>query len=139
MTYNPGYDIDFDKDFERGKVGEDAVRNLLTGTAEVKTDYRVHETQNLYVEFEQFDMHGNTWPSGISTTTADRWFFVSGTSTEDGMWTTPTKLREVINNHVIPRGKDGIGTQTVANEHTNGSRGYLVPILHLLRYMGFCQ
>lgn len=139
MTYNPGYDIDFDKDFERGKVGEDAVRKLFTSTAEVKTDYRVHETQNLYVEFEQFDMDGNTWPSGISTTTADRWFFVSGISPEDVLSTTPTKLREVIKNHVIPLGERGIGTQTVANEHTNGSRGYLVPVLHLLRYMGFCQ
>ena len=60
----------FDLDLRLGKEGEDHIFKVIK-TAEVKTDYRVGETGNVFVEEES---RGK--PSGIKTTKAEYWNFL---------------------------------------------------------------
>jgi hypothetical protein len=76
-----GYLPDFDIDVRRGKVGEDFTADLLEAidTVEVKTDYRAHETGNVYIEvwsYRRSDLK-DIKPSGISTTKAKYWAFAT--------------------------------------------------------------
>jgi len=72
---------DFDIDVKRGEVGEDYATSLLESieTVEVKTDYRAHETGNVYIEvwsYRRSDL-SDIKPSGISTTKAKYWAFAT--------------------------------------------------------------
>lgn len=129
MTYEP----DFDIDFTRGKVGENLVGSFLEalegGTIEVKTDYRVTETGNVYVETWQYRLPGATdkKPSGINTTKADYWVFASPTG--DGfICIATTALRRLLRD-TNPREV----RQPVSGQNTNASIGRVVPVRDILR------
>jgi hypothetical protein len=53
-----GYEPRFDVDFTRGRVGEDLVETFLADLVgkkiEIKTDYRINETGNVYLETWQY-------------------------------------------------------------------------------------
>jgi hypothetical protein len=76
-----GYQPHFDIDFQRGLVGEKLVGTFLESLSgsliEVKTDYRAHETGNVYVEGWQQNLEGEWYKSGINATHAD-WFVYAG-------------------------------------------------------------
>jgi len=74
-----GYEPRFDFDVRRGQVGEQYVGTILealtNGSVEVKTDYGVNKTGNVYVEYEQEGRDGVWRPSGLATTEAEVWAF----------------------------------------------------------------
>jgi len=132
MTYTtPGYKPDFDHDFSRGKVGENLIDTFLQsiegGSVEVKTDYRVTDTGNVYIEFEQWNRGGKPKPSGIMTSKATHWVIASPDGT-GGILVDTEWLRDLIleGPRVFP-----IGRQNIVNGDTNGSSGYLVPVQYL--------
>jgi len=79
MTYQPAFDIDF----RRGLVGEQLTKTFLNDLAgsliEVKTDYRAHETSNVYVETHQYPKGQREYhqPSGINLSNAN-WYVFAG-------------------------------------------------------------
>tara|TARA_B100000085_G_scaffold95659_1_gene86738 strand:+ start:356 stop:709 length:354 start_codon:yes stop_codon:yes gene_type:complete len=67
------YCTDFRYDLKRGQEAERWLGGLLEGdTIEVKRDFIAHKTNRVYVEFEC-----NAKPSGIKTTEAELWAFVT--------------------------------------------------------------
>jgi hypothetical protein len=73
------YEPRFDLDFARGMVGEKLVGSFLEALSgskiEVKTDHRVLETGNVFVETHQ-QVLGQEWkPSGINVSTAEFYCF----------------------------------------------------------------
>ena len=76
-----GYMPDFDLDLAVGRQGELFVTNIAamlsagTGQVEVKTDKRIANTGNVYIEHECYQ-RGQWRPSGIQTTKAIIWIFV---------------------------------------------------------------
>lgn len=129
MSYQP----DFDLDFTRGKVGEDLVGSFLQalegGTVEVKTDYRVTETGNVYVEtwqYRQPDMSDKR-PSGINTSKADYWCFASPDG-EGFVMISATRLKQLLK-ETNPR---QVG-QPKFSEKTMASLGRLVPMTDILK------
>jgi hypothetical protein len=132
VTYQP----DFDLDFQRGLVGENLVGTFLQalegGRIEVKTDYRVAETGNVYVETWQYRLPdaSDRKPSGINTSKAEFWAFAS----PDGqgfICVTSEALKNAIRDHE-PREV----RQSVSGPATNASIGRIVPIPTLLRAIG---
>lgn len=81
MNYQPAFDIDF----RRGLIGENLTKTFLNDLAgsriEVKTDYRAHETGNVYVETHQYPQHNpdQPQPSGINLSEAE-WYVFAGAS-----------------------------------------------------------
>jgi len=79
MNYQPAFDIDY----KRGLIGEKLVHTFLADLAgssiEVKTDYRAHETGNVYVETHQYQRKDptNLVPSGIQLSEANWYVFAS--------------------------------------------------------------
>lgn len=130
MNYQP----DFDHDFTRGKVGENLVQSFLSalegGTIETKTDSRVPETGNVYVETWQWSDPANIRQSGINTTKADYWCIAAPQGNGFVMITTQA-LKEVIKETNPPEAK-----QPIANEKTNASKGRLVKMSDILRKIG---
>ena len=129
VTYTQdGYQPKFDHDFSRGKVGENLVDTFLHalegGSVEVKTDYRVPETGNFYIEFGQWSQGTNPKPSGIVTSEATYWVIASPDGTGGFMVETEWLRDLVLEGPRVFR----IGEQGIANGNTNGSRGYLVPV-----------
>jgi hypothetical protein len=124
-----GYQPDFDIDFRRGMVGEDTHRAFLFGTHEVKTDYRVAETGNLYVETRQQNERGE-FLSGINTSKADWWAFVSPWG-RGGVYIQADVLRAVIA-ETNPRET----RQPIRSETSNSSTGRLVRLDDILRALG---
>lgn len=137
MTYmTEGYQPKFDHDFTRGKVGENLVDTFLHalegGSVEVKTDYRVPETGKFYIEFEQWSKGRAPKPSGVLTTESTHWVLASPTGA-GGVLVETAWLRELIFN-----GDRffSTGSQSIANDNTNGSTGYLVPAKHIYQQLG---
>lgn len=132
MTYQP----DFDLDFKRGMVGENLVGTFLQalegGTIEVKTDYRIAETGNVYVETWQYRLpdESDIKQSGINTTEADFWVFASP-SGEGFICISTEALKNAIRDHE-PREV----RQPLSSQATNASKGRLLPILTLLKSIG---
>jgi len=131
MTYQP----DFDHDFSRGKVGENLVESFLSalegGTIETKTDSRVPETGNVYVETWQWkDSESNARQSGINTTKADYWCIAAPQGSGFVMITTEA-LKEVIRDTNATEAK-----QPITNAKTNASKGRLVKMSDILRKIG---
>jgi hypothetical protein len=132
MSYQP----DFDLDFRRGRVGENLVNSFLQslegGTVEVKTDSRIAETGNLYIETYQFskpDMSDKR-PSGINISKADFWAFA--TPNETGFIIIKAEALKKL----LKEGDYPVKSQPIANEKTNGSIGRIVPLRDVLRVMG---
>lgn len=93
-----GYQPDFDVDYRRGLVGEDAVgtflEHLAGSTIEVKTDYRAWDTGNLYIETEQ-EIDGRWVPSGLAISKSTYYSFAGPSG--DGFLTIPTsRLKRIV-------------------------------------------
>lgn len=127
-----GYEPRFDLDFERGRVGESLVGTFLQALEgsriEVKTDYRVTETGNVYVETWQYRLAGaiDKKPSGINTTEADYWVFASP-SGRGFVCIETDALRDIIRETDPPEVR-----QPVSNEASNASIGRIIPIRDIM-------
>ena len=129
MTYQPHFDLDL----EVGQQGEQLVKAGLTGQVEVKTDRRVQETGNIYVEVYQFSNpdRSDKRKSGLATTTAEWWAI----ATVRNIGFVSIKTDEL--KALIKANNYRLVAQPIANSKTNGSEGYLVPIKDLLKHIGF--
>ena len=132
MTYQP----DFDIDFKRGMVGENLVGTFLQalegGTIEVKTDYRIGETGNVYIETWQYRKpdESDIKQSGINTTKADFWVFASP-SGEGFICIATTALKNALRSHETREVR-----QPYSSQATNASKGRLLPVQTLLSAIG---
>ena len=126
----------FDIDFARGKVGENLVNTFLADlegkTIEVKTDYRVTETGNVYIETWQYHREdaSDKVQSGINITKADYYCFASPDATGFIMIKTDS-LKEVIRD-TNPREV----RQSRINAKTNASIGRLVKVADIMKKIG---
>jgi hypothetical protein len=134
-----GYEPRFDVDFTRGRVGEELVETFLADLAgkkvEVKTDYRVNETGNVYLETWQYSQPdaSDKKQSGINVSQAEYYCF--GSPTGDGFVMVKTSvLKEFIRN-TNPRE----ARQPIASKETKASIGRLIPLNDLLRTMGLAK
>lgn len=81
MNKQPAFDVDY----RRGLIGENLVGTFLEALAgsliEVKTDFRVLETGNVFVETHQYPASQQEIyePSGINVTAAE-WYCIAGPS-----------------------------------------------------------
>jgi hypothetical protein len=130
-----GFNPHFDIDLQKGKVGEEVVERFLHGSKhEVKADARVPETGNFYVETWQWQgVEENAYPSGINVTESDYWHWSSPTG-KGGLWIETETLKEILSENDYR-----VGKQTITNEHTNASKGRLVPLTHILQKLGFVK
>ena len=126
----------FDIDFARGKIGENLVNTFLGDlaekTIEVKTDYRVTETGNVYIETWQYHKEDSSdkVQSGINITKADYYCFASPDASGFIMIKTDD-LKEVIR-ETNPREV----RQSKINAKTNASIGRLVKISDIMKKIG---
>ena len=130
-----GYEPRFDRDLERGNVGEDLLELFFDDAEnnnmfEVKTDYRINETGNIYVETHKFRKpdQSDAVPSGINVTEAKWW--VQASPEGDSMFILSTeKLRKYIEFVQPPK-----SAQPISNAHSAASLGVLVPIKGLMKF-----
>ena len=120
-----GYEPRFDIDLKRGKVGEekvlDTVDAITESRIEVKTDYGVWKTGNLYIEYEKQDRKGDWVPSGVATTEADYWAFAF----KDGaIFVETARLKQLVAKH-LEAGNIGFRP---GNASSAGSRGVKLPL-----------
>jgi len=122
----------FDIDFTRGMVGEDLVNTVLGKLQgkkiEVKTDYRIPETGNVYIETWQYhaEDESDIKKSGINITKAEYWCIASPTGKGFLMIETDA-LKEVIQ-ETNPREV----RQSRINPNTNASKGRLVKMIDIM-------
>jgi hypothetical protein len=132
-----GFEPRFDRDMERGEVGEQLLDLLFEDSKdpsvliEVKTDYRVNETGNFYVETFKYRKpdQSDAVPSGINGTHSKWWGQASPDGTAILLIKTDT-LREYIDLVEPPKSKQG-----VANRETAASLGLLVSVKGLMKYL----
>ena len=135
MAYEPHFDIDF----ARGKVGENLVETFLSalqgGKIEVKTDYRVGETGNVYVETWQYRQPdaSDKKQSGINITESDYYCFASPNA-EGFIMIKTSALKDVIRQTNPPETR-----QPKINENTNASIGRLVKVKDIMSALGLWQ
>lgn len=130
------YEPRFDVDFTRGLIGEELVQTFLADLVgkkiEVKTDYRVGETGNVYVEtwhYSQPDASDRV-QSGINVSEADYWCFASPTG--DGfIMVKASVLKELMRSSDPPESR-----QPIATGKTKASIGRLVPVRDILAQIG---
>lgn len=131
MTYQP----DFDIDNRRGQVGENLVGTfveaLAKGTIEVKTDYGLARTGNVYIETWQYRNpdESDKRPSGINTTKADFWAIASPDGTGFVCISTDA-LKQLIKDKNPPEAR-----QPISGPTTMASVGRLVKMSDLLERM----
>jgi hypothetical protein len=133
------YEPRFDVDFTRGRVGEELVETFLADLAgkkvEVKTDYRIGETGNVYVETWQYSQPdaSDKYQSGINVSQAEYYCF--GSPTGDGFVMVKTSvLKEFISN-TQPRE----ARQPISSKETKASIGRLIPLADLLASIGLAR
>jgi hypothetical protein len=119
----------FDIDNRRGQIGEKLVGSFLEAVAdatiEVKTDYRVNETGNVYIETHQCTYAGEWVKSGINTSEAKFYSFAGGCG--KGFVTIETQtLKQIAAN--APR-----VTFEPTTKDTNFTRGRLVKVADILK------
>lgn len=114
------YNNNFKYDLKRGQDAEKWLGGLLEAdTLEVKRDFLAHKTKRVFVEYEC-----NKKPSGVSTTEADMWAFVT-----DGcviMLTTErlkVLVKKAISEDRVRLGGDG-----------NRSKGALIELRELVEF-----
>jgi len=99
---------------------------------EVKTDSRIAETGNLYIETYQFskpDMSDKR-PSGINISKADFWAFA--TPNETGFIIIKAEaLKQLLRDGNYP-----VKSQPIVSDKTNGSIGRIVPLKDVLKMVG---
>ncbi len=132
-----GWNPDFDHDLERGKVGEGLLGTFLSDLVdgakfEVKTDYRAWDTGNFYIEIQQFNWsdESDLRDSGIRTTKSDWWVF-AGPNGNGFIAIRVSDLKALIE-ETSPR----IAKQPITNDFTNGSYGFLVKVVDVLKKIG---
>ena len=131
-----GYEPRFDRDLERGNVGEDLLDLFFSDGEdstlfEVKTDYRVNETGNIYVETHKFRKpdQSDLVPSGINVTKAKWW--VQASPDGSAMLIVKTdNIRKYIEFVDPPK-----SAQPIANAHSAASLGVLIPIRGLMKFL----
>jgi hypothetical protein len=126
MNYQPAFDIDF----KRGLVGENLTKTFLNDLAgsliEVKTDYRAHETGNVYVETHQYpkgqlEQHQL---SGINLSEAD-WYVFAGPASTGFIAIKKDELMRL----VIEAPRAEIAAQNINSNQTRGRLVRLVDIM----------
>lgn len=132
-----GYEPRFDRDLERGEIGETLLDLLIEDsndpnvTIEVKTDYRANETGNFYVETQKYRKPdaSDAVPSGIYGTQSKWW----GQASPDGTAILLIKteaMRSYIEFVDPPK-----SAQPISNAHSAASKGVLVSIKGLMKYL----
>ena len=117
MTYEPNFDFDF----QRGQVGENAYGEFLNGRHEVKTDFQSHRTGNFYVEICQRGLWADQWkPSGIMVTQAEWWVQASPIGL-GGIFLRTDLLREIVQDRSARDAE-----QKYVSDRTNASKGKLI-------------
>ena len=133
------YEPRFDVDFTRGRVGEELLETFLADLAgkkvEVKTDYRVNETGNVYVETWQYSKPdaSDKLQSGINVSEADYYCF--GSPTGDGFVMVKTSVLKQFISNTNPRE----ARQPISTDKTNASIGRLIPLAELLASIGLAR
>ena len=131
-----GYEPRFDVDFTRGRIGEELVEtflgDLIGKKIEVKTDYRIGETGNVYVETWQYSKPdaSDKKQSGINVSESDYYCF--GSPTGDGFVMVKTSALKQFIRDTNPRET----RQPIASKETKASIGRLVPLADLLCSIG---
>ena len=132
VTSSPSseYAPHWDHDFARGKVGENLVESFLValegGRIETKTDHRVLETGNVYIETNQETRHGDWVRSGILLTKAEWWSF-AGPAGVGFVTISRARLERVCLDHGRRVEKPW------TSPDRRGTRGVLVPMREVLR------
>jgi hypothetical protein len=133
------YEPRFDVDFTRGRIGEELLETFLAdlvgNKVEVKTDYRINETGNVYVETWQYSNPdaSDKKQSGINVSEAEYYCFGSPTGAGFVMVKTSV-LKEFIRN-TNPRET----RQPISSKETKASIGRLIPLADLLATMGLAK
>jgi hypothetical protein len=134
-----GYEPRFDVDFTRGRIGEELVETFLADLIgkkiEVKTDYRVNETGNVYVETWQYwePDASDKKQSGINVSEAEYYCFSSPLGEGFIMIKTSVLKQFISNTH--PRET----RQPIASKETKASIGRLIPLADLLASIGLAK
>lgn len=125
----------FDRDLERGNVGEDLLELFFDDAEnnnlfEVKTDYRINETGNIYVETHKYRRpdKSDAVPSGINVTEAKWWVQAS----PEGVAMLIVKTEQL--RKYIELVQPPVSAQPIANAHSAASLGVLVPIKGLMKF-----
>jgi len=132
-----GFEPRFDRDMERGQVGEELLDLLFEDSKdpsvriEVKTDYKTNKTGNIYVETHKFrdGKSDEAVPSGINVTESKWW----GQASPDGTAILLIKteaLRKYIDIVEPPK-----SAQPISNAHSAASLGLLVSMKGLMKYV----
>jgi hypothetical protein len=128
--------FDFNVDLKRGEVGEDLLQmfleDLMEGNVkfEVKTDSRINETGNIYVETHKYrDDPDTAVLSGINVTEAKWWVQASPDGTAMIVMKTDA-LRDYIALVDPPK-----ASQSVYGPRTAASLGLKVSLKGLLKYL----
>lgn len=133
------YEPRFDVDFTRGRVGEELVETFLADLAgkkiEVKTDYRINETGNVYVETWQYSEPdaSDKRQSGINVSQAEYYCF--GSPTGAGFVMVKTSVLKEFIRTTNPRE----ARQPITTDKTNASIGRLIPLADLLASIGLAR
>jgi hypothetical protein len=135
MSKAVGFEPRFDVDLERGNIGEELLDLFFAdgednNMFEVKTDYRINETGNIYVETHKFRKpdQSDAVPSGINVTEAKWW--VQASSEGVAMFIVKTEhLRKYIEFVNPPK-----SAQPIANHHSAASLGVLIPMKGLMKF-----
>jgi hypothetical protein len=133
------YEPHFDLDFARGRIGEELAGTFLADLAdkkiEVKTDYRVGETGNVYVETWQYSRpdESDKKQSGINITESEYFCFASP-SVQGFIMIKTQALKEVIRD-TNPREV----RQPISNANSNASIGRVVPVVDILAKIGLAR
>lgn len=137
MSKAVGNQPHFDRDMSRGEVGEQLLDLLFEDSQdpnvkiEVKTDYRVNETGNFYVETFKYRKQdqSDAVPSGVNGTQSKWW--VQASPDGNAMLIIKTdKLREYIDFVEPPT-----SAQPIANQNSAASLGVLVSVKGLMKYL----
>lgn len=133
------YEPRFDADFTRGRIGEELVETFLAdlvgSKVEVKTDYRINETGNVYLETWHYSAPdaSDKKQSGINVSEAEYYCF--GSPTGDGFVMVKTSvLKEFIRNTNPKETR-----QPIATKETKASIGRLIPLADLLASIGLAK
>ena len=133
------YEPRFDVDFTRGRVGEELVETFLADLIgkkiEVKTDYRVNETGNVYVETWQYSEPdaSDKKQSGINVSEAEYYCF--GSPLGEGFIMIKTSVLKQFISNTNPRE----ARQRIASKETKASIGRLIPLADLLASIGLAK
>ena len=134
-----GYEPRFDVDFTRGLIGEELVKTFLADLIgkkiEVKTDYRVNETGNVYVETWQYSQPdaSDKKQSGINVSEAEYYCF--GSPLGEGFVMIKTSVLKQFISNTNPRET----RQPIASKETKASIGRLIPLADLLASIGLAK